>query len=205
MNLSRLDNTRAGGGGSGDDWLQILHAVPFLLHAFALSLAARRWSRLGRARRVAFLVVTALTIVPVALAAGRYSTKLVRDPQSGTDFVDNRALAGALAEIPARGTVVVTNDLRYPAGNFTRDYRQMQIPALFGHQAFAVNYAHEAVEERRELQQLLQQPQWSDAILDAAREHHWTHLVIRKDYAHPDRIPLKQIFENEQYAVFSFP
>jgi hypothetical protein len=205
VNLSRLDNTRAGGGGSGDDWLQILHAVPFLLHAFALSLAARRWSQLGRARRVAFLVVTALTIVPVALAAGRYSTNLVRDPRSGTDFVDNRALAGALAEIPTRGTVVVTNDLRYPAGNFTRDYRQMQIPALFGHQAFAVNYAHEAVEERRELQQLLQQPQWSDAIVDAAREHHWTHLVIRKDYAHPDRIPLKRIFENEQYAVFGFP
>jgi hypothetical protein len=204
VNLSRLDNLRAGGGGSGDDWLQILHAVPFLLHAFALSLAARRWSRLGRARRVAFLIVTVLAIVPVALAAGRYSTKLVRDPQSGTDFVDNRVLAEALAEIPTRGTVVVTNDLRYPAGNFTRDYRQIQIPALFGHQAFAVNYAYEYVEERKALQQLLQQRQWSDAILDAAREHRWTHLVIRKDYSHADRIPLKQIFENEEYAVFSF-
>jgi hypothetical protein len=205
VNLSRLDNTRAGGGGSGDDWLQILHAVPFLLHAFALSLAARRWSRLGRARRIAFLLVTALTVLPVALAAGRYSIQLVRNPTSGTDFVDNRALAAALAEIPPRGTIVVTNDLRYPAGNFTRDFRQMQIPALFGHQAFAVNYAHEAVEERRELQLLLQQREWTDAVLDAAREHNWTHFVIRKDYAHPDRIPLKQIFENEEYAVFSFP
>jgi hypothetical protein len=81
----------------------------------------------------------------------------------------------------------------------------MQIPALFGHQAFAVNYAHEAVEERRELQQLLQRPEWSDAIPEAARTHHWTHLVIRKDYVHPAPIPLEQIFENQFYAVFRFP
>jgi preprotein translocase subunit SecE len=205
VNVSRLDSTQAGGGGTGDDWLQTLHAVPFLLHAFALSVAARRWPRLGRPRRVAFLVAAVLAIVPVSLAAGRYSSRLIRDPESGTDFVNNRPLAAALAGIPTSGTVIVTNDLRYPAGNFTRDDRQMQIPALFGHQAFAVNYAHEAVEERRGLQQLLQQPQWSDAILDAARTYHWTHLVIRKDYEHADRIPLPQIFANEQYAVFTFP
>ena len=81
----------------------------------------------------------------------------------------------------------------------------MQIPALFGHQAFAVNYVYEAVEERRELQHLLTQPEWSDAILDAARAYHWTHLVIHKDYDHPTRIPLERLFENEMYAVFSFP
>jgi hypothetical protein len=50
---------------------------------------------------------------------------------------------------------------------------------LFGHQAFAVNYAHEAVEERRDLQQLLR-PEWATQsrrlrahALDASR--------IRKD------------------------
>lgn len=205
VNVTRLNNTGVGGGGSGDDWLQNLHAVPFLLHAFALSLAAARWARLGRPRQRAFLAVTGATAVSVALAASYYSVTLIRDPQSGTDFVDNRSLAAALAVIPTEGTMVVTNDLRYPAGNFTRDYRQMQIPALFGHQAFAVNYAHEAVEERRGLQELLQQPQWSDAILDAARMHHWTHLVIRKDYAHAEPLPLQRVFENEDYAVFTFP
>jgi hypothetical protein len=81
----------------------------------------------------------------------------------------------------------------------------MQIPALFGHQAFAVNYAHEAVEERRDLQRLLQQPDWTGAILEAARTHHWTHFLVRKDYPHPSSIPLEQIFENESYAVFRFP
>jgi hypothetical protein len=205
VNVTRLNNTGVGGGGSGDDWLQNLHAVPFLLHAFALSLAAGRWTRLGRLRQVTFMTVIGATAVSVALAAGYYSVKLVRDPQSGTDFVDNRSLAEALAVIPTEGTMIVTNDLRYPAGNFTRDYRQMQIPALFGHQAFAVNYAHEAVEERRGLQELLRQPQWSEAILDAARMHHWTHLLVRKDYPHANPIPLPHTFENHQYAVFTFP
>ena len=205
VNATRMDNTRPGGGGTGDDWFQMLHTVPFFIHAFTLSLASRRWEQLGRRRRTAFLLILALTIGPVALAAAHYSVLLVRAPESGNDFVDNRSLAEALAVVPTQGTIIVTNDLRYPAGNFTRDYRQMQIPAIFGHQAFAVNYAHEAVEERRPLQQLLQQPAWSDAILDAALTYKWTHLLVRKDYAHPDPIPLRRIFENESYAVFQFP
>jgi hypothetical protein len=196
------------GAGAGDDWLQILHSVPFLLHAFALSLVSRRWARLGRRRRAAVLLTMAFAIVPVVTAAARYSVLLVRNPEGGHEFVDNRSLAAALAVIPTRGTVIVTNDLRYPAQNFSRDERQMQIPALFGHQAFAVNYAYEVVpsaRERRELQRLLQQPAWSDRILEVARTHRWTHLVIRKDYVHPAPIPLEQIFENEFYAVFRFP
>ena len=204
VNATRLNNIQVGGGGTGDDWFQILHSVPFLVHAFALSIAGRRWASLGRRRRAAFLLLLASAIAPVAIVAARYSLQVLRDPTSGTDFVDNRALAGALAAIPTDGTIVVTNDLRYPAQSFTRDYRQMQIPALFGHQAFAVNYAHEAVEERRGLQELLQQPVWSDDIAEAARTHEWTHFVIRKDYVHPVPIPLEQIFENQSYAVFRF-
>ena len=205
VNATRMDNTRAGGGGTGDDWFQMLHTVPFFIHGFALSLASRRWVQLGPLRRRAFVLVMALTIGPVAVAAAHYSVLLLRAPESGNDFVDNRSLAAALTVVPTKGTIIVTNDLRYPAGNFTRDYRQMQIPAIFGHQAFAVNYAHEAVEERRPLQQLLQQPAWSDDILDAAKKYNWTHFLVRKDYAHPDPIPLQRIFENESYEVFQFP
>jgi hypothetical protein len=204
VNVTRLDNTRAGGGGTGDDWFQILHAVPFLAHAFVLSIASRRWNQLGRLRRAAFVTVLALTVAPVIATAADYSVLLLREPESGNDFVDNRSLAGALAAIPTQGTVIVTNDLRYPAGNFTRDYRQMQIPALFGHQAFAVNYAHEAVEERRELQELLQESEWSDRIADAARTNGWTHFLVRVDYRHPESIPLETVFMNRDYRVYSF-
>ena len=205
VNITRMDNVIAGGGGTGGDWLQILHAVPFLFHAFALSVVSTRWHQLGRVRRAAVLLALALAVLPVAAVAARYTVQFVSDPESGHEFVDNRSLAEALAVIPTTGTIVVTNDLRYPAQNFTRDYRQMQIPALYGHQAYAVNYAHEAVEERRPLQQLLQQPEWSDAIMEAARMHRWTHLLIRKDYGHPAPIPLQRVFENQLYAVFRFP
>jgi hypothetical protein len=190
------------------DWLQILTPVPFLLHAFALSFASVRWSWLGRRRRAAFFLTVALTIVPGATAATRYLVQFVRNPESGYEFVDNRSLAEALAAIPRQGSLIVTNDLRYPAGNFFRRNRQMQIPALFGHQAFAVNYGYEHYSfhpERLELQEMLEEPEWRDGISAAARRYHWTHLLIRKDYVHPAPIPLERVFENQVYVVFRFP
>jgi hypothetical protein len=186
----------------------VLQAVPFLLHAFALSVAGSAWTRLGAAWRASVLAAMVLATAPVVVAAALYLQGLIERPQDGHEFVDNRPLAEALAAIPTDGTVIVTNDLRYPAQNFTRDERQMQIPALFGHQAFAANYAYEVVpfaKERRELQKLLQQPHWSDAIPAAARTHHWTHLLIRKDYPHPAPLPTEPLFENGFYAVFRFP
>ena len=59
--------------------------------------------------------------------------------------------------------------------------------------------------ERRELHQLLEQPEWLDAISEATRTYHWTHLLIRKDSVHPASIPLERLFENQFYAVFPFP
>jgi hypothetical protein len=83
----------------------------------------------------------------------------------------------------------------------------MQIPALYGHQAFAVNYAYETFafsRDRLELQALLEAEEWTGAIDDAARTHGWTHLLIRKDHSHPASIPLDPIFENELYRVYRF-
>ena len=73
--------------------------------------------------------------------------------------------------------------------------RQMQIPALFGHQAFAVNFAYENFpfsRDRLGLQALLEADEWSDAISEAARMHGWTHLLIHKDYRYPAPIPLEE-------------
>ena len=207
VNVTRSIDVRPGGGGASDDWLQVLLPVPFVLHAFALGVASRRWAGLRPGLRAAFLFVLVLTILPTVLVAGRYARVLIVDHQEGHEFVDNRAIAAALAAIPTDGTIIVTNDLRHPAQRFSRDNRQMQIPALFGHQAFAVNFAYEVFEfsrERHALQPLLQAEQWSDAIDEAARLYGWTHLLIRRDYAHPASIPLEQIFVNEFYEVYRF-
>jgi hypothetical protein len=206
VNVTRSIDIRPGAGGATDDWIQILLPAPFVLHAFVLAFVGQRWTGLGPALRAAVIVVMALAFLPAAVVAARYSSVLLREPERGHEFVDNRAIAPALAVIPVRG-VIVTNDLRYPAQRFSRNNRQMQIPALFGHQAFAVNYAYELFEfsrDRRELQTLLQAPEWSDAIDQAAGQYRWSHLLIRKDYMHPASIPLQRIFENESYAVYRF-
>jgi hypothetical protein len=208
VNLTQSVDVRTEGGGPTDDWLQVLLPVPFVLHAFVLSVASRRWTILGTGIRTAFLLVLALTILPAVYVAWTYSRVLIREPEYGHEFADNRSIAEALAVIPTTGTLIVTNDLRYPAEHFNRDNRQLQIPALFGHQAFAVNFAYEVFpssQERRALQPLLQADRWSDAIDEAARTYGWTHLLIRKDYMHPASIPLERVFENEFYEVFRFP
>lgn len=204
MNSTRLAHVGEGGEGAGLDWVQISHAVPFLVHAFALSLASRRWDQLGSRRRLAFLVTLALVVTPIVVIAGRYTWRLIGDPARGYEFVDNRPLGEALAVIPIPGSLIVTNDLRYPANDFGREDRQLQIAALFGHQAFAANFAYEPVEHRRPLQRLLQSTEWTPAILEAASKYRWTHFVVRKDFVHPAGIPLTLVFENDVYAVYAF-
>jgi len=206
VNTTHLVQVGSGGMGAGpEDWLQIPHTVPFLVHAFTLTLAGMAWPSLQRRRRVVFGLMAGVVTAPVVIAALTYSSRVLRNPESGHEFADNRTIAQALAAIPIRGSVIVTNDLRYPTDNFGRDDRQIQIPALFGHQAFSVDFAGEPIEDRRDLQRLLQRPEWSDAISKAARQYHWTHLLIRKDYVHPGPIPLMPIFENDSYVVYRFP
>ena len=196
------------GMGYDEDWFQIIITAPVLIHALVLMLAESSWPRLSNVRKVAFAGLVAAAVVPAVIVSAAYSRVLIEKPAMGHEFVDNHALAKALQAIPVEGSLLVTNDLRYPAGEFARKNRQMQIPALFGHQAFAINYAYEVYDfsaERQQLQQLLEGPEWVPMIDEAARRYGWTHLIIRKDYPHPDPIPLTKVFDSPEYAVFQFP
>ena len=208
VNLTSSVDARPGGSGQPtDDWVQALVPATIVLHAFVLAFISDRWAALGRLRRVVIVAFLVLTIIQPVLVTGRYLGVLLFEPEEGHEFADNRSIAEALATIPVRGSVVVTNDLHYPAGGFSRDTRPMQVPALFGHQAFAVNYAYERFEfskARMELHEPLQRNEWSDDILASARAHGWTHFLVRKNYTHPDTIPLEQTFENADYAVYRF-
>jgi len=210
VNLLQLVDRRRSFGISSmneDDWRQVILPVPILLHAFVLSVVGRRWEQVGSGLRGGVVVMVALAVIPSMAAAGRYADVLINQPARAHEFADNHAIGEALAVIQTRDTLLVTNDLRYPSYDHPRENRQMQIPALFGHQAFAVNYMYEAYpfsEERRGLQRLLEAEQWTSAIDDAARTYHWTHLLIRKDSPHPEPIPLERVFDNELYSVFRF-
>jgi hypothetical protein len=195
------------GFGIDQNWPQVLIPVPLLIHAFVLSVADARWAHLNTVARAAFLLLVTLAVAPPVWVAGRYTHVLLVHPEAGHEYVNNQPIGAALRTIPVRDSVIVTNDLRYPAEGFSRDLRQMQIPALFGHHAFAVNYTYESYSfsrGRAELQKLLQGERWTREIDDAARAHGWTHLLIRKDAIHPEPIPLERLFENELYAVYRF-
>jgi len=182
--------------------------VPVLAGGIAVVFASSGWPAFSAARKAVVALAAALTFVPPALVSLYYSRVLVEAPQAAHEFVDNHALGEALRVIPVDGSLLVTNDLRYPAGGFARTNRQMQIPALFGHQAFAINYAYEVYgfsPERMALQKLLEQEDWTSAIDDAARRHGWTHFIVRKDASHPRDIPLTRIFDSPEYEVFRFP
>jgi hypothetical protein len=101
----------------------------------------------------------------------------------------------------------VTNDLRYPADDYKRDHRQMQIPALFGHQAYAANtrYERDPTAERRIAQQArLARKAWDPELPRIAAEEGWTHLLIHKGAPYPEEIPLTAQFENDRYIVYTF-
>ena len=195
------------GFGIDQNWPQVILPVPLLIHAFALSVAASRWAGLSVVARAAFLALVMLAVAPPLWVGARYARILIVHPEQGHEYVDNRPIAAALRAIPVRDSLIVTNDLRYPAEGFSRDLRQMQIPALFGHQAFAVNYSYESYpfsRNRAALQKLLQSDQWTAEIDEAAKMYGWTHLLIRKDYVHPEMIPLTRLFDSELYSVYRF-
>jgi hypothetical protein len=190
-----------------DDWRQIILPAPILIRALVLSVVGSRWAELAGTLRGGVVAVAVLALALPLIAAARYTRAVIVEPEKGHEFVDNRAIGSALAGIPLAGSVIVTNDLRYPADEFRRDNRQLQIPALFGHQAFAVNYQYETYPfspERMKLQQLLQADRWTPDVEKAARTFGWTHFLVRNDYPHPAPIPLHRTFDSGPYSVYRF-
>jgi hypothetical protein len=83
----------------------------------------------------------------------------------------------------------------------------MQIPAIFGHQAYGANttYERNASADLRNAQQArLAKDSWDPDIHRIAEEEGWTHLLIHKLAPYPDDIPLTKLFENQRYIVYAF-
>jgi hypothetical protein len=59
------------------------------------------------------------------------------DPSKGHEYVYNRPLAEVLGTVAVEEShLIATNDLRYPANDFSRPNRQHQMSSLFGHTFF---------------------------------------------------------------------
>jgi hypothetical protein len=130
-------------------------------------------------------------------------------PESGHEYVDNRSIADALKHIPVANALIATNDVRYPANEYSRDYRQFQLAGIFGHRNLASNFAYGFNRDEGilyvELLKLFQSEDWPARQIALLKQKvPITHLLIHKQYRHARDIPLELVFENSRYAVYRF-
>jgi hypothetical protein len=126
---------------------------------------------------------------------------------SGFQYVDNRNIAEALRHVPVAKTVLVSNDLRYPSYTDTDDLRQVQIPAIYGHQAYASNFKYEHVkdyDEKKMQYRLLQKTRWDRTLNSIVLRNNWSTFLVKKALPFPVDGPFDRIFENSEYAVYVF-
>lgn len=139
-----------------------------------------------------------------------FGVKVLVNQTNGHEYTSNQLIAEALNKIPIENTLIATNDLRFPANNFTRDQRQFQISAIFGHKAFntelhysKMQYSKKEHKDRLEITKILQNEQADSAILsEQIKRNKITHLLIHEPYKKPKWIPFPKIWTNGTYSVY---
>ena len=171
----------------------------------------------GLAGRVlSSIVLLSLILVSTPMYGNRIE-RLLNHPEDVDEYVDNRPLAAVLSKVPVEGTLLVSNDLRYPANNFARDERQHQLAALYGHVVFnaelkfsrslqtSTEDSRQVYADRKKAQPLFTQKTWqARAINDLVSRYPITHLLIHRPYPHPQDIPLPVLVETDEYIVYVF-
>jgi hypothetical protein len=182
--------------------LTALFAAVYFVSAW-LDRAGKRFAR----HAIAIAVLIGLT-GPGAMSLLHHLYIVTVHPERGHEYVDNRAVADALRHISLNGTLIATNDLRYPANHYLRNYRQFQLAGLFGHRNLTADlwYGDMSQAERAlyaSWAQLFQAQAWPAAQIALLREKvPLTHVLIHKPYAHAIAIPLELVYENSEYAVY---
>ena len=146
-------------------------------------------------------------VIAVPVIANRINSAIlfVENKTGWHEYVNNESLAECLSRVPVKGSMLVTNDLRYPADNFTRDMMQLQIPALFGHTMYAGNAKYEsnfADLTKFDEQRALIEGSVGE-ISHLAQLRGWTHGIVfkRKAYIRGD---WKVICENDAVLIYSY-
>ena len=188
--------------------------VPFILFLLSAGLASFDDSQLHRWCRKAYVCALLVVMIPGLVALVGHTYIVSTKPPEGHEYVSNTKIGEILAKIPTQGTLIVTNDLRYPANNYERNYRQFQFAGLLGHANLATNFGYigapkaERVVLRKiknQIDQLFCGDRWQSEEVEALRQTYpITHLVIHKHYPHPKDIPLEQVHENEDYILYVF-
>ena len=190
------------------DILQILKPIQWMLAVSIVLALISLWQITSTKSKVLLVVsVAALTFMPI-IAKLHDATVLQQRPQDWHEFADNRAIMTALQSIPIQGSVIATNDLRYPANNYSRDLSQFQIAALFGHQAYGSVATYERPSNsatRLQEQQLLRREDWSSELNMIACQKGWTHILLAKYAPHVETVPGKILYDSSSYSVYVLP
>jgi hypothetical protein len=181
--------------------------VPYLALASALALVAAAAPHAGsrRLRAAQWLLACYVGYFAATSAAG--TVVVAGWPHVAYEYAFNAQIAAALRAIPTAGSVIVTNDTRYPAAHFPERDQQLQIPAVFGHRSYfvdGVNDQFPVSAARRRRQARLREETWSPELDALARSEGWTHLLIRLDAPHAAHVPLRRLFLASEYAVYAF-
>lgn len=187
-------------------------AVRVVAILMAVYLVSAWWKPGGsmRVRHAVFAAVLAVLTLPGVISLVNHIHVVTAHPERGHEYVDNRSVADALLHIPVGNTMIITNDARYPAGGYSRDYRQFQLAGIFGHRNFGANLVYGGFPEADRngyagILQWFQLKDWPAAQISELRSKiRITHLLIHKNYAHAEVIPMVPVYENENYRVYQF-
>ena len=209
MHFFTLVDLRPGAEGNTiDNIFQIQHIWIVIVPIFLLDFLASRWRGIQSFKSRYIVTFLILFIALPAITQRLYmSINLVLDESTGVQYTNNGSVAEALKTIPVNNTLTVTNDFDYPFEAGSRPLRQVQLPAIFGHQFYASLFDYERYnnsDRRLKEQRLLRLKSWNFEIDSIAKRQNWTHLLVKRSALHLDDIPLKLLFQNDNFQVYRF-
>ncbi|HWT99124.1 MAG TPA: hypothetical protein VN229_15960 [Terriglobales bacterium] len=191
------------------NWFQTASTTPLLVGVLVCYACWAGWahigSKLGRGLLIVAIIVACSTQL---LRQTLMAVNTAANPELGWESLDNRELIAALQCIPLDHSITVTNDLRSPAENYKRPYRNTQLAAIMGQQFYfsvpAYDHAQANWADRMEQQHWLEGDHWSGDISTAAAKYGWTHFLVHSTFPHPADIPLQKACEIGAYTVYKF-
>jgi hypothetical protein len=188
--------------------------VPVIIFLLSVGLASCNELKQHKWYRKGYICALLVAVIPGLVSLVGHTYILLTEPAEGHEYVSNAKIGEVLSKIPTQGTLIVTNDLRYPAENFKREKRQSQFAGILGHENLATNFRYIGVprtewaalrKRKKQIEQLFCGHRWNSEQVEALKQTYpITHLVIHKHYPHPKDIPLEQVYENEDYILYVF-
>ena len=147
-----------------------------------------------------------ITSLPGILSYFSYNYLLINHPSKGYEYCDNRKLGEILKKIPRNGSILATNDIRYPANDYKRKNHNYALSGIFGHQNVCSDMRHISnsgkYKQNIKLIKLLGKDIWDEEITQLCKKFKVTHIIIHKNYNYPKNIPFEKDFENSDYIIF---